>query len=319
MMRKAAFLSLSLLFSINMYGVHAHTIRYNNACLADEHRGNSDSVEKCIFRDKTPPVNFNHILATPVQWVAVRKDVESLRAWVVDAMQQRMNALAAEINAATTDEAKDLMQAAYARVSLLHERLSNASYQDLDNELIAVPEQDIVMMMQWAERIVVTGDEIVPVVTIVLDDTHVFTASSCCGDLPQLISDHIYWQKVIEAGWVAVDPDALGRVQPVMHTSVIGDKFHFYKTRFGVYFRETLGSEEKAPGDLVRIMKYLALDPRHNPAIHGSAPIVWLKFPADPQFNPSLDGQYIPGNNRAQTASWLYVHDFPQLLAELNK
>lgn len=320
MVRKAAFLSLSLLCSVNLYGVHAHAIRSNNACSINEQRGNPDVIDQHIFL-RRPILNFAHITATPGQLVAVRKETfETWHAWVLDAMSKRSEALVAE-NAAhnANDEGMNLAIAAYDRITMLYERLKNGVYAEIDTDLIAVPETDVVILMQWAERIVVTGDDVVPVVTIILDDMHALTASSCCGDLPQVISDHMYWQKVIEAGWVAVDPDALGRVQPILHTNVIGEKFHFYKTRFGVYFRETLSGEEKAPGDLVRIIKYLPHDPRHNQTIHGSAPIVWLKFPSDPQFNPSLDGQYIPGSNRSLTASWVYVHDFQNLLAELNK
>src|ERR1700722_4611897 len=270
MMRtKGVFLSLSLLFSLNMYGVHAHTIRYNNACLTNEQRGNPDVVDAHIFKHKAI-VNYEHILATSSRFVEARKEViESWRSWTLSAMETRLQELEAE--AATTGESdtNTVARAAYARLTALSEHLQRAVYQDLSNDLIAMPEQDIVLLMQWAERIIVTGDEIVPVVTVVLDDTHALTASSCCGDLPFVLNDHIYWQKVIEAGWVAVSPDSLGRVQPVLHTNVVGDKFHFYKTKFGVFFRETLGADEKTPGDLVRIMKYFANDPRHTAAIHG--------------------------------------------------
>lgn len=309
-------LSVSLFFSYNIYAVHAQSIRYNNICLPTEQRGNPDAIDELIFFRK-PIINFAHVLATPTRLVTARPDdIEQLRTHARSQIASRRAALEQE---AACEDAGDVVKAACARLARQEEYLKTVQYPALEGgELIAVPEQDIVFFMQWAERIIVTGDELLPVVTIILNGTTAISASSCCGDLPFVVSDHLYWQKVIEAGWVAVDADALGRVQPVLHTSVIGEKFHFYKTRYGVYFRETLAAQEQTPGDLLRIVKYVKADPRHNEQIHGNAAIIWLKFPSDKDFTPSLDGQYIPNAGRAKTASWVYAHDLLQLWTELN-
>lgn len=310
-------LCVSLLFSCTtVYAVHAQSIRYNSICLPTEHRGNPDAIDEVIFFRK-PVVNFAHVLATPTQYVAAKQEViETWRAYALQQVTQKLEFLKSEANAESASEA---MRAACARLARQEEYLKTVQYPALENsDLIAVPEQDIVFFMQWAERIIITGDELLPVVTIILDNNTALSVSSCCGDLPFVVSDHLYWQKVIEAGWVAVDADALGRVQPVLHTNVIGEKFHFYKTRYGVYFRETLAAQDQTPGDLLRIVKYVKNDPRHNEQIHGNAAIIWLKFPSDKEFTQSLDGQYIPGADRAKTASWVYAHDLPQLWAELN-
>ena len=311
-------LSLSLLLSHAAYGVHAQSIRYNSVCLNTEHRGNPDAIDAVIFSRK-PAVNFDHVLATPGTLVAANKEVIDIwRTHALQAINNRLVALQDEVAAESAEAVSDAVRAACARLTRQAQYLETTNYPTFETDLIAIPEHDIVFLMQWAERIVVSGDEIVPVITIILDDTTVLTASSCCGDLPFVLYDHMYWQKLIEAGWVAVDADVLGRVQPVLHTNVIGEKFHFYKTRYGVYFRETLGTQEAVPGDLLRIVKYVTNDPRHNESIHGKSAIVWLKFPSDKDFTQSLDGQYIPNAGRAKTASWVYAHDMQALFAELN-
>jgi hypothetical protein len=298
-------LSLSLLASPSIYAVHAEAIRYNNQCLNCEDRGNPDHIDAIIFGK--PLVNHDHILATPTQYVTANREVvDAWRTWIVQAATKRL----AEISSR-------LYEAAAERLSRQVAYFESVQYPTVADGLIAIPEQDIVLLMQWAQHIIPGDNESEPNFTITLDDNTSFVVRSNCGDLYAVIQDHIYWQKVIEAGWVAVDADNVGRVQPIMHTNSIGEKFHFYKTRFGVYFRETLGSEEKAPGDLIRIIKYFQRDPRHNESIHGKAFIVWLKFPADAAFNPTLDGQYIPNTGRAETATWSYAHDLQTLYAEL--
>ncbi len=311
-------LPLCLLMSHASYAVHADTIRYNNNCLTQEHRGNPDSVDTAIFVTK-PLINFEHVLATPQSYVIVSQEViESLRLHVLETMKNKLVDLENQLTDSYEDVSQEVLRAAHMRLTKHAAYLEHVQYEvSQSGDLIAVPEQDIVLLMQWVERIEVAGDEIVPVITLVLDDATSLTVGTGCGELPFVIKDHIYWQKLIEAGWVAVDADALGRVQPIWHTSVIGEKFHFYKTRYGVYFRETLGEHEPVPGDLVRIVKHIHNDPRHVQSMHGTAAIVWLKFPTDENLKESLDGQYIPNANRAKTASWTYAHDLSALLSEL--
>jgi len=313
-----AILSLSLLVSPCVYAVHAQAVRYNNQCLDCEHRGNPDKIDELIFGGK-PLVNHDHVMATPTLYVTAPKElIDQWCAGASHAITARLTALHAEIASADADTATDLLQAAAARLSHQADYLTNVQYPTTGTDgLIALPEQDVVFLMQWAKRIISTGDEVVPALTIVLDDVTTLVVNSSCGDLPAVIQDHIYWQKVVEAGWVAVDSDSMERVQPILHPDVIGEKFHFYKTRFGVYFRETLSANERVPGDLLRIVKYLQRDPRHNASLHGNATIVWLKFPADPAFNASLDGQYLPNAGRAKTATWVYAHDLQALYTEL--
>jgi|GEM_PF-6486251 len=318
MQLRSLILPLALICSTPLFGVHAHTIRYNAHCSEDEQKGNLDAVDQYIFASKTP-VNYAHMLATPKQLITAKKDLMAVwLASTIDKVGARLSQLEVELQQAENSDLQSVITEAYARLKDIFDYLNNVQYQDVDTELIAVPEQDIAILMQWAQRVVVAGDEMLPLVTIILDGTTTLNVGSCCGELPYVISDHIYWQKLIEAGWVAVDHDASQRVQPILHTSVIGEKFHFYKTNYGVFFRETLADDERTPGDLVRIVKYLAADPRHIESVHGNAHIIWLKFPYEADFTPSLDGQYIPGSNRARTASWVYAHDFAALFTELN-
>lgn len=308
-----------LLFSPYAYGVHAHSIRYNSACLSTEHRGNPDTIDALIFKNK-PAVPYNHVAATPTFLVEAKKD--TFYAWrnsVINSIENRLQELILEGNTTTIRSHISSVHAAIDRLENQRNYLKNACYADLGENLIAVPEQDVVFLMQWAREIVIQGDEIVPLVGIVLDDNLRLILGTCCGDLPFVVKDHIYWQRVIEAGWVAVDADPAGRIQPVLHPNIIGEKFHFYKTRFGIYFRETLGADEVAPGDLIRIVTHLNNDPRNKSAVHGeNAMIVWIKFPNDPLFDASLAGQYVPGKN-ATTASWLYAQDFEALYTELRQ
>lgn len=311
----STFLPLLLLASPYAYGVHADAIRCNNSCLTLEHRGSLDAVDALIFAHKTT-VNYDHILATPALLVRVKHDI--IETWRTIAMHAMVERLATIQNQAP--EAKSVADTLPIAIERLQNELSylqSIKYQTLETEnLVAVSEQAIVLLMQWAKSITISGDEFVPVIVVELDDNISITASSCCGDLPLVIRDHIYWQKLIEAGWVAVDADALGRVQPILHPAVIGDKFHFYKTKFGVYFRETLSETEKVPGDLVRIVTQIQKDPRYNKDVHGSLPVVWLKFPADPAFDATVTGQYVPNENSAQTATWVLLKDLPALYAE---
>lgn len=311
-------LPIFLLMSQASYAVHAEVIRYNNNCLTQEHRGNPDSVDAVIFGRK-PLINFEHVLATPHSYVIASKEaIETMRVHVLDAMKNKLTDLENQLINSYEDGLQETLRAAHMRLTTHIAYLEHEQYEvSQSGDLIAVPEQDVVLLMQWAERIEVGGDEILPVITVVLDDATCVTVGNGCGDLPFVFKDHIYWQKLIEAGWVAVDADVLGRVQPVLHTSVIGEKFHFYKTRYGVYFRETLGEYEPIPGDLVRIVKYIDADPRINKTVHGNEPVIWLKFPADKNFKESQDGQYIPYTDCAQTASWVYIHDLQALFSEL--
>lgn len=318
MQARSLLVPLLALSQTSLFGVHAHTIRYNTECLEYENRGTLDPIDKHIFLYKTP-INYAHILATPTQLVQAKKEIIiALRTWALDRILARRAQLEQEIQNSDDETVKSLAQEALYRLNMLDAHLCNAVYTEIDQDLLELPEQDVMVLLQWAQRVIIGGDELIPVVTIVLNDTITLTAGSCCGDLPFVIRDHIYWQKLIEAGWVAAEQDALQRLQPVLHTNVIGEKFHFYKTRFGIYFRETLGETENTPGDLVRIVKYLQQDPRHVASVHGNAHIIWLKFPYEEGFNASLDGQYIPGSNRARNASWVYAHDFVTLLNELN-
>lgn len=308
----STFLPLLLLTSPYVYGVHAEAIRYNNSCLNFENRGNLDAIDTLIFNHK-PAINYDHVLATPTNPVRAKYEIiETWRTFVVNAITDRI--AAAEKNTQLHASSTGVIERLKNELSYLN----SIEYSTLEGEeLIALPEQAIVLLMQWTKNIIISGDEFVPVITVELDDTTSITASSCCGDLPLVIRDHIYWQKLIEAGWVAVDNDALGRVQPILHPNIIGDKFHFYKTKFGVYFRETLSETENVPGDLVRIVTHIQNDPRYNPNIQGSLPVAWLKFPADPTFDASITGQYVPNENRAQTATWVLVKDLPTLYAEI--
>ncbi len=312
----STFLPLLLLASPYMYGVHADAIRYNNSCLSFERRGSLDTVDELIFTHK-PALHYDHILATPALLVRAKHDViEIWRTFVVNAIAERITML--QNQASDVKGSTDLLNVAIERLQGELSYLQSTQYYKLESEeLVAVSEQTIVLLMQWAKNITISGDEFVPVITVQLDDNTIITASSCCGDVPLVIRDHIYWQKLIEAGWVAVDIDALGRVQPILHPDVIGEKFHFYKTRFGVYFRETLGETENVPGNLLRIVTHIERDPRYNPNVQGELPVAWLKFPAEPTFDATVTGQYVPNENRAHTATWVLAKDLPTLYAEI--
>jgi hypothetical protein len=291
-----------------------------------EQRGEPDTIDYMIFAKKTP-VNGLHVAATPTALVTARNTTfTAWKTWVLTAMHRRLLSFAQELRTTDTDsERYTLLIKAQKRVIDQYNNLRNTTYDSVSDSLIAVPEQDILLLAQWSESLIMSGDECTPRVTILLDDVSELTFGACCGDVAAVLKDHMYWQEVIEAGWAAVDADPAGRIQPVWHTNDIGEKFHFYKTKYSVYFRETLSADEQAPGDLYRIVKYPHNDPRYDREAQGAAEVIWLKFPHDEAYDPSENGRYNPAKIDdadtslegcyAERATWAYKEDALALFA----
>jgi hypothetical protein len=180
-----------LLLNSYAYGVHAHSIRYNNACLHTERRGDPDLIDLLIFKEK-PLIPYNHVAATPHALVAVKKDVFiAWHSFALNAIEKRLHELTHEDDTKTFRSQISLIHDAIERLQNQHHYLKKVTYTDLEKKLIAVPEQDITLLMQWARGITIQGDDIVPIITITLDTDTQLVLGSCCGDLAYAISDHI--------------------------------------------------------------------------------------------------------------------------------
>jgi hypothetical protein len=310
-------LSCFLFFVVCSVHAHETNMRYNRNCLHKELRGQPDQIECTIFPKKRP-FTFAHVNATPTTGIVVNTELfNAWRLYILTKMQNVLVTLTHKLDS-KNDGDNIVTYEAQQRAFRQYVHLRDALYVPIDNDSVVVPEQDLTLLAHWSDEVIIKVDEGVLQVIVVLDAGRQLLIEPCCGELAQLLKDHAYWNEVVESGWAAFDQDPTGRLQPVLHTNVIGEKFHFYKTAFGPFFRETLSEQERAPGDLYRIVKYVNRDPRLSTEVHGSLDIIWLKFPADPDYDPSLNGWYNPGKQHeddstpgkfANQATWAYEKD----------